>query len=369
MTRDLNVFSANYQQARQKFLDAARLAGAEIEHLQNTCPGVGGAGLYTDVALLGPRDAPNLLVIMSGTHGVEGFAGSAIQTSLLAGDLASRLTADVRVVMVHALNPYGFAFLRRVNEDNVDLNRNFITDSAEAPVNDAYRRLANVIAPRSLTWTARLRVLLTISLFRLLRGHDALQEAVTQGQYAYPDGLFFGGRAATWSNRTLHDISARHLSRARRVIVIDCHTGLGSYGMGEVIVNDPADAPVYRRAVSLWGKEIVKSTNDGQSVSSRLTGTVKMAFERMLPESEVTAVGLEFGTEPPMQVFWALQAENWLHHWGQENHPDAAQIKMRLLRVFYPEDQDWRRQVLEQGERIVDQALSGLLTTTSTGRG
>ena len=76
------------------------------------------------------------------------------------------------------------------------------------------------------------------------------------------------------------------------MIVIDCHTGLGPYGMGEVIVNDPADTPVYRRAVSLWGSEIVKSTSDGQSVSSRLNGTVKMAFERMLPEAEITAVKL-----------------------------------------------------------------------------
>ncbi len=368
MTRDLDVFSANYQQGRQKFLDAARLAGAEIEHLQNTCPGVGGAGLYTDVAQLGNRDAPNLLVVMSGTHGVEGFAGSAIQTGLLAGEMSSPLPADVRVVMVHALNPYGFAFLRRVNEDNVDLNRNFIEHSKEIPANDAYARLAEVIAPRSLTWPARLRVLSTISLFRMLRGHEALQEAVTQGQYAYPDGLFYGGREATWSNRTLHDIAARHLTGASRVIVIDCHTGLGPYGMGEVIVNDPADTPVYRRAVSLWGSEIVKSTSDGQSVSSRLNGTVKMAFERMLPEAEITAVGLEFGTEPPMQVFWALQAENWLHHWGQEAHPDAAQIKMRLLRVFYPEDQDWRRQVWEQGQRIVGQALAGLLATASKDR-
>ena len=35
---------------------------------------------------------------------------------------------SVRVVIVHAVNPYGFACGRRFNEDGVDLNRNVLSD-------------------------------------------------------------------------------------------------------------------------------------------------------------------------------------------------------------------------------------------------
>ena len=98
-------FSVNYQQARQKFLNAARVAGAEIDSYENACSGVGGAGLFTDVAALGPVDADSVLVLMSGTHGVEGFAGSGIQSGLLSDALAEDIGSGVRLVMIHALNP------------------------------------------------------------------------------------------------------------------------------------------------------------------------------------------------------------------------------------------------------------------------
>ena len=56
----------------------------------------------------------------------------------------------LRQVFVHALNPYGFAWDRRVTEDNVDLNRNFVDRTAPPPDNAHYALLAEAIAPASL---------------------------------------------------------------------------------------------------------------------------------------------------------------------------------------------------------------------------
>jgi len=354
------MFSANYQQARQKFLKAARVADARIESFENACTGVGGAGLFTDVATLGLPEGDHVLVVMSGTHGVEGFAGSAIQTGLLDQDLAGDLGPRTRVIMVHALNPYGFAFLRRVNEDNVDLNRNFIEHDRPYPVNREYQRLAKVIAPRSITAPAKWLAAARLLWYRATRGNDALQRAVTHGQYAYPEGLFFGGHGASWSNLFLTEFISRQLDGATRVAVIDLHTGLGPYGYGEIILNGPENDPAFQRAVAWWGHERVKSAASGQSVSAELSGTIKMAFTRLLAEIEVTAVGLEFGTLPPLQVFQALREENWLFYYGGEGHPEADRIKQELLRAFYPEDPVWRQQIWEQGSLIVKQALAAL---------
>jgi hypothetical protein len=197
-------------------------------------------------------------------------------------------------------------------------------------------------------------------LCRLTYGKEKLQRVVTQGQYTHPEGLFFGGHLATWSNLTLHEIIARHLAGAARVFIIDMHTGLGPYGEAEIILNDPEHDPAYQRAADCWGPARVKSTASGESVSSRLSGTVKLAFARVLTGTEVTAVGLEFGTSPPMDVFRALREENWLFHHGRENHPQAARIKQQFLKMFYPCDEPWKRAVWEQGALAVRQALAAL---------
>jgi len=355
-----HCFSVNYQQARQKFITAARIAGAEIDSFENSCSGVGGAGLFTDVASIGQAESDNVLVLISGTHGVEGFAGSGIQSGLLTTGIAEALSSNARLVMIHALNPYGFAFLRRANEDNVDLNRNFIDHDKPYPVNREYDRISRVIAPRSMSAPANIWAALRFLWYRLAFGKEKLQRIVTQGQYAHPDGLFFGGHFATWSNQTLHEIAARQLAGAGRVVVIDLHTGLGPYGQGEIILSDSEQDPAYQRAVAWWGEARVKSTESGESVSSHLSGTVKLAFTRMLVGAEVTAVGLEFGTSPPLEVFKALREENWLHQQIGDNHPQAARIKQQFLKMFYPDDDLWKQNVWEQGELVVRQALTAL---------
>ena len=354
-------FSEDYAAARQNFLAAARVAGANIESFENPCSGDTRFQLFTDVALLGPADAGNCLVLISGTHGVEGFAGSAIQTGLLHGGSSVPIPLNTRVVMIHALNPYGFANLRRCNEDNVDLNRNFIDHAGTYPENPGYVELSDAIAPRVLSLQMNVLSQLSIFRYRLLRGRDMLQRAVTHGQYAYPQGLFYGGRFAVWSNRLLRDLLSRYHGHASRVIAIDVHTGLGPFGRGELILNDAVEAPAYQRAIDWWGKERVASTVDGHSVSAHLSGTINLALARMLPDAEVTAVGLEFGTLPPMAVFRALRAENWLYHHGGLQHPRAVEIKAKLLRAFYPDDPLWKHEVWEQGRRVVEQALSAAI--------
>ena len=353
-------FSSDYTEARQAFLTAGRFAGAEVDSFQNPGTGQGDVRLFTDVALLGSLQAENILVLISGTHGVEGFCGSGIQVGLLREGIAGRLGSNTSLLMIHALNPDGFANLRRCNEDNVDLNRNFVDHSGIYPENNDYADLAEFLAPRSFSTTANFFATLRILWFRLRQGRPRLQQAVTQGQYSHPQGLFYGGRFDSWSKRILHKITERYLARARRVVVIDFHTGLGPYGSGEVILNGPATDPAYRRSVAWWGQERVKSTVNRNSVSAHLSGTVDLAFYELLPDAEVTAVGLEFGTLPPMEVFKALRAENWLHHHGRADHPAAKNIKQQFLRAFYPDDESWKGRVWEQGRLVVEQALASL---------
>ena len=353
-------FSSSYNEARVKFLDAARKAGGSVYSIEHPEVGPDGQPLFIDMAYFGEVDNTSALVVISGTHGVEGFAGSGIQTGLLKHGFISRLPRDLNLIMIHALNPYGMAHLRRFTEENVDLNRNFRDHAQPALRNFHYETLANAIAPESLSFWSEVNSWWQILWFRLTEGKVAAQAAVSKGQYTHPTGLFYGGRDDTWSNKMIRSIVQRHLRDASRVIVVDVHTGLGKYGNAELILNTPANSPEYQRAVDIWSKTLVKTTVTGDSVSVHLDAPLKIAIPKMLPNTEVTAVSLEFGTVPPMVVFKALRAENWLHHHGGSGYAKANEIKACLLRAFYPDDKEWKTSVWEKGKDIVERAAASL---------
>ena len=106
-------FSATYAEARTKFLDAAAAAGAALSSYAHPERGPDGGELAADVAWIGPADAEGVLVMVSATHGVEGHCGSGAQLDWLRRGEAARRAANVAVVLVHAINPYGFAWSRR----------------------------------------------------------------------------------------------------------------------------------------------------------------------------------------------------------------------------------------------------------------
>ena len=320
--------------------------------------------LCTDVALFGPKHSKSVLLIISGTHGVEGFAGSAIQTGLLRERVVSTLPDGVGVLLIHALNPYGMANGRRFNETNVDINRNFRDHREPHPDNPHYAELAPVINPDTVSFWSEVYAWSRLLCYRAMHGHAALQSAISQGQYSHPDGLFFGGTSDAWSNTTLRSIANHYLTDAERIVVVDIHTGLGEFGDYEIILNDPPEADVFARARAIWGSDRVKSTLpsmswNAASASAHVTGTLKHGIMAHLP-AEVTAVSLEFGTLPPTQVFKALRAENWLHHHGKPSHPKATKIKECLQRAFYPDSEAWKASAWANGRDVIERALSWL---------
>src|SRR5262245_66428486 len=106
-----SYFSPDYFTARDRFREYAARAGARLEALPLKVKGSQGRDLTIDIAWLGSATPDRLIVHSSGLHGVEGFAGSAIQLQLLNNSPA--LPANAAFIVVHILNPYGMAWLRR----------------------------------------------------------------------------------------------------------------------------------------------------------------------------------------------------------------------------------------------------------------
>jgi len=334
----LEPLAATYAEARDRWLGAAHRADATVTTYDHPGRGPDGEPLAIDVAMLGPGDAGRMVVVVSGTHGVEGYCGSALQSHWLNTAADSR-PGEVAVVMVHALNPHGFAWVRRVNEDNVDLNRNFVDWSVPAPRNTDYDAMAGDLVPSTWDDDTRARTLVALAGHLERLGPTAMQSAVSRGQYHHPTGVFYGGSGPTWSAQWLAGWAPQVLGRAQRVAVIDLHTGLGPWGHGEFIVSEELAAASSQRAQALWGE--VHSTADGDSVSAQLVGEWIAALPAMVGDTEVTSTALEFGTVDQLQVLEALRADAWLHAYGDPTGPDAAEVRAKVRMAFCDEDPAW----------------------------
>jgi len=115
----------SYFASRERFVADARAFGADITSHEIAATGAQGESLSIDVASRISPDDTHRVVIISGVHGVEGFIGACVQIEAMKRLRRHALSDGVGIVMIHAVNPWGFAHLRRVNEDNIDLNRNF----------------------------------------------------------------------------------------------------------------------------------------------------------------------------------------------------------------------------------------------------
>lgn len=357
------AFSSSYARARVQFLEAAATAGMAIRSHQHPLPGRDGETLAMDVALDGPADAQRLLIVSSGCHGAEGFCGSGVQV-FAAHDAEWRQhahEAGVAVLYLHALNPYGFSHLRRVTNENVDLNRNFQRFDGPLPVNTAYAELHPLLLPAQ--WPPGADNQAAIDAYIAVHGLVRYQAAVSQGQYQFPDGLFFGGTAPTWSNRTLRRVLQTHGRHAQQIAWIDLHTGLGPSGVGERIFACRDDAAALQRARAWWGghhQTPVTSIYDGSSTSALLTGLMWSSIYEECPQAEYTGIALEFGTVPITEVMDALRGDHWLHL-----HPEASvelrdAIRQRVRDAFYVDSDPWRAQVVVQARQALFQAVDGL---------
>ncbi len=356
-------FSESYADARSRFLDAVARADAPLESFENPVgKGPTGETLATDVALFGPDDAKHLLILVSGTHGVEGFAGSGAQVAMIEGLRFAALPARTAVLVVHAINPYGFAWLRRVNEDNVDLNRNSIDFKALPASSDDFIALAPHLVPRD--WDDLATAESIIKQFIDQRGFRRYQEVVAGGQYTHPEGLFYGGSKPVWSTRTFKEIVTRYGRGKKRIAVIDFHTGLGPLGYGEPIYTGENDEEA-ARAREWYGPDVTAIYSGNSSsviVQGPMINAVNSFFEGQKTKPQVTTLALEYGTLPEDIVLDLLRAEAWMHAHGDVTFdtPVGRAIKRRFRDAFYVDEHAWKRSVVDRALEMTGHALAGL---------
>ena len=352
------AFSAHYAQARSKFLAACALAELTPQTYAHPLRGPSGETLATDVVRVGPARARRVLVLTSGVHGVELFAGSGCQIDWLLSQESAGLPPDTAVVVVHAINPWGSAWMRRYTEDNVDLCRNYVdyAHRAQLPAAPDYAQLHHAIALANAEPATLAAAQAQLQNFEKANGHQALYSGLMGGQYEYPEGMGYGGTRPTWSRGTMEAILHEHAALAQHVCTVDYHTGLGPYSYGSMVALQMPGPGLerMRRAFGQWVEAVFE--NGAPENFAPVYGHSTPGYERALPHAEVTAGVLEFGTGKPADMLKLLvdDQRDWAAGRG---HSELTATRQALLRFFYPADVHWQRALADQSRQIIHSGL------------
>lgn len=328
-------FSRDYAQARERF--RAATAGMESGHFPVD------DDHSIDWAWAGPPDARRVLLYTSGLHGVEGFGGGAAQLEALTLE-----RGEEAILYVHALNPWGWANLRRVNEANVDLNRNFHPPGGWQGVDPAYRALDPLLNPRTppggpeFFW-------LDVAWSVLRHGYGALKNAVVSGQYEFEKGLFYGGRELQPGPAQLLPFLESRLRDRERVVHVDWHSALGAYGGRTLLLEGKVAPDDLVRVRSAMGED-VRSWDPSDPQGYLIRGGLTGALLERLPGVRYDGFTCEFGTLGNLGVLARLRAENRLHHWGEPRLDHPAKLGMR--EAFAPLDPAWQARVLVHAREL-----------------
>ena len=354
-----SFYSSSYQEAKSRFVANSIAIGAKLTSYPLSSGTNPSDKLTIDVAVVGPDDAP-ALVVSSGLHGVEGFLGSAIQLAML-DQLKANTATNVRWIFIHAINPFGFSKIRRFDGDNTDLNRNFLPiDSRYTGTPEGYSQLDELLNPA--TEPSRFepfRIKAMWSIFRF--GIATLKQCIAAGQYEYPRGIFYGGSGPSPAMNVFEENCVHWIGSARKIIHVDVHSGLGAFGRYKILVDELAGSEQGRWYERVFGSASIKTKDDAAYLA---TGTLGRWIQDRFADRDYRFVTAEFGTYGPVRVLGAIRAENRAHHFAEEQSRAFQDAKTELMECFCPADESWRQTAVTAGLEIIEQSVASLNAPT-----
>ncbi|MGE6697301.1 DUF2817 domain-containing protein [Hyphomonas sp. NPDC076900] len=358
-------FPDSYAEGRSRFLRACRLADAEIQsHTHPSLYGPAGEALAIDSAWVGRPDARNILFVSCGTHGLEAAAGAATIVQWLETQGPASLSRSTAILFVHAVNPYGWAYARRGNEDGIDLNRNFIDHSASLPHNAAYSELHSLIMKTSAAQLSLAEFSEDFQEFCANRSNSYALNGITSGQYQHQNGLSFGGLAPSWSRQILERIVRTYLVSTQKILHIDWHTGIGPFSQPFFILDDTPSSEAYRLASSWWPSHTIHCDDVVAGTSIKYHGLLSEGLKTELARhspAHMISLTVEWGTYEVDRMLEALVIDNWLAHRSSGSGPEFVHdAQERLKQLFCPSDTVWRQSVLLKSQDIYRDALAAL---------
>lgn len=359
-----------YDVCRTRFLDVARDAfqgAANVESGAIEVPSQRSGEKLTIDFVYRPSVgiAKHLVVLVSGVHGIEGFAGSAVQDLFLKKTLRRIDTgpeaAQTGILLVHAVNPWGFKYLRRVDENNIDLNRNFALDERLFETkNVGYDELNSFLNPRKPAERGILSYAgfyWSVARLLWLKPMATLRQATLKGQYAYSRGLYFGGKAFSKQKAALEAMLTRIAAPYDRVLLLDVHTGYGNRGQLHLFGTTVTDPQIKKDLQATFrgypidepsSEDFYETSGDFLTYAMKLFASQKKRVVPMVLEyGTVNNLGYRGGIESLRRMI----AENQLHWYGATDKSTEESIRTEFVELYLPNDRAWKNRILDVTDR------------------
>lgn len=357
-----DVFYDEYEDVRTHLLDTVDVLKEKGNEVQLSSYAVDEAeGLYIDsIYIPATKKQTNLIVLTTGVHGIEGYIGSVMLDVFWQEIYTTEIDkTNTGVLVVANVNPYGMKYHRRYNENNVDLNRNFILDweSFDMTVNKDYPKVDNFLGPQkelgNAFWhEAGFYGSLLIEVVE--DGADVISNALLGGQYEYPEGVYYGGSGDEASTTYLKDVFKKTLeSTYKNIVHIDVHSGYGPrYNM--VIFNSVFETMSEAESVDLFGYDniIAYDSESFYPTTGDTTDFYYRLHEQMGVDTSLFSTCFEFGTigdsflDSIISMKYTIE-ENQNHWYPTNNVTTNAIVRERYQELFYPTEKKWREKTIE----------------------
>jgi hypothetical protein len=308
-----------------------------------------------------------VLLFTIAEHGIEGYVGSAMQQRFIDKFLSRLDPRTTGLLLVHAINPWGMKYHRRVNPHNVDLNRTFLySNTFDKFTNPDYDRLLDILlADRPFKNLALSNLGYYLKLLQkvLQMGWPAFKSAFLLGQYRYADGLFYGGEGYQEETKILIDLYRQAFGAYNQILHLDMHTGYGPrYQMS--IVNSVHEKRSSQEFIEMFNYPLVVAANPQEfyAIQGDMIDYVYEMWQHEFPEKNLFATAFEFGTygdgvKGKIGMPRAMSFENRLYWQGTDNERLATQIKHDFEELFNPSAPEWKMKAAQDA----DQAFEGIL--------
>jgi hypothetical protein len=357
-----DLIPGDYFELRRRFLEQASVSDSKLESHLLAARGPAGEDLYIDTLWFGNSSPQRMFLHISGTHGVEGYCGSAIQSRIIEKEenrtMLNNLPDDAAVVFLHGYNPWGMSHLRRFNESNVDLNRNFVlNERAFSGAPESYRKIEWFLNPKG--EPSRLDLFFPQVVYLIARyGFKNLKQAVTAGQYEYAGGIYFGGTKLEESSIFLKGWVEKHLIDLKELYVLEVHTGLGEPGRDLLFWPCPSDDPKTLKLQQLL-REKFDCDNGEVGRGLKTTGDLQKEVPKLIPNTDVYWVLQEFGAYQPLRTLRSIRNENRYYQYT-DNPSSTHWSKRELLETFCPGSRWWQEKVLRRGLELAEKFIKML---------
>ena len=363
-----SYFPSSYEDSRTRFLQSLSLIQQKWHSTQlETHPLKNFPDLSIDWLWAYAQKKETLVIISTAEHGIEGYVGYALM-KIFIEEFAPRLnTQNTGLLLIHGLNPWGMKHHRKVNENSVDLNRNFVFDGNFDPaINPEFHLVKNLINPQRHIesfalesvrfWVGTIKAILTMSI-------KTSTKASTLGQHHTPNGFFYGGTSHQEGTIVAMELYRRALEEYRSVIQIDMHTGYGPRDQMSIIMS-PLDPMTSEETSRKFNYPLVLKINAEEfyDISGDMAAYYYKLRNEYFPDKKLFACGFEFGTFGSsllarIRSLRAMVFENQLHWHGAKNGQIAHQVHSEFEELYFPSETKWREKALADGRQAFDGML------------